>query len=66
MTSITGRDYLAELSTSVACYLTTLTAVADCLGEGCREIGTPYRKRIERLRARLSFQPTREALKQSA
>jgi GGDEF domain-containing protein len=66
MTSINGRDYLAELSSSVACYLTTLTAVADCLGQSCREIGTPYRKRIQQLRARLSFQPTREALKESA
>src|SRR5579863_7830325 len=60
------RDYLAELGSSVACYLRTLTAVADCLGQACREVGSPYRKRIGQLRARLSFQPTREAINESA
>jgi len=60
------RDYLAELGSSVACYLRTLTAVADCLGQACREVGSPYRKRIGQLRARLSFQPTREAIHESA
>jgi hypothetical protein len=62
---VTERDYLAELSSSVACYLRTLTAVADCLGQACREVGTPYRKRIRQMRARLSFQPTHEAIKES-
>jgi GGDEF domain-containing protein len=66
MTVTTERDYLAELSSSIASYLTTLTAVAECLGQTCPEIGTPYRKRIAQLRARLSFEPTRETIKESA
>src|ERR1700731_286713 len=61
----TERDYLAELSSSVACYLRTLTAVADCLGRACPDVGTSYRKRIGQMRARLSFEPTREAIKES-
>lgn len=65
MAVTTERDYLAELSSSIACYLTTLTAVADCLEQTCPEIGTPHRKRIAQLRARLSFEPTREAIKAS-
>lgn len=65
MAVITGRDYLAELGSSVAGYLRTLTAVADCLGQACREVGGPYRKRIGQLRARLSFQPTRESIHES-
>jgi GGDEF domain-containing protein len=66
MTPVLERDYLAELSSSIACYLRILTAVADCLGQECPEVGTPYRNRIKQLRARLSFQPTREALQESA
>jgi GGDEF domain-containing protein/NTP pyrophosphatase (non-canonical NTP hydrolase) len=66
MPFVIERDYLADLSSSVACYLRTLTAVADCLGQACREVGGPYRRRIGQLRARLSFEPTREALKDSA
>jgi GGDEF domain-containing protein len=66
MTSSIERDYLAELSSSIACYLRILTAVADCLGQECPEVGIPYRNRIKQLRARLSFQPTREALQESA
>src|SRR5579863_3919367 len=62
----TERDYLAELGSTVASYLNVLTAVADCLASTCPEIGSPYRKRIEQLRARLSFQPTPEAIKASA
>ena len=60
------RDYLAELGSTVASYLNILTAIADCLASTCPEIGSSYRKRIEQLRARLSFQPTPEAIKASA
>jgi GGDEF domain-containing protein len=66
MTRTTERDYLAELGFAVASYLNVLTAVADCLPSVCPEIGTPYRKRIAQLRARLSFEPTPEAIKASA
>jgi GGDEF domain-containing protein len=65
MAVIAERDYLADLSSSVASYLKTLTAVGDCLGQACREVGSPYRKRIGQLRARLSFQPTRQAIQES-
>jgi len=66
MTRTTERDYLAELGSAVASYLNVLTAVADCLASVCPEIGTPYRKRIEQLRTRLSFETTPEAIKASA
>src|SRR5579864_1393502 len=65
MTPVVERDYLAELSSSIACYLRILTAIGDCLGQECPEVGTPYRNRLKQLRARLSFQPTREALQAS-
>jgi len=66
MAVTTERDYLADLSSSVACYLTTLRAVADCLGQACPGVGIPFRNRIGQLRARLSFEPTREAIRVSA
>ena len=66
MTRTTERDYLAELGSAVASYLNVLTALAACLASVCPEIGTPYRKRIEQLRTRLSFEPTPEAIKASA
>ena len=66
MTPTVERDYLAELGSAVASYLNVLTAVADCLGSACPEIGSPFRKRIAQLRTRLSFHPTPEALKTSA
>jgi GGDEF domain-containing protein len=66
MTRTTERDYLAELGSAVASYLNVLTAVAACLASVCPEIGTPYRKRIEQLRTRLSFETTPEAIKASA
>src|SRR4051812_7978616 len=59
------RDYLAELSSAIACYLRTLAAIADCLAKACPETGNPYRKRIGQLRTRLSFEPTRESIKNS-
>jgi GGDEF domain-containing protein len=61
----TERDYLAELSSAVACYLRTLAAIGDCLAKACPETGNPYRKRIGQLRTRLSFEPTRESIKDS-
>jgi GGDEF domain-containing protein len=66
MTPTTERDYLAELGSAVASYLNVLTAVAGCLASVCPEIGTPYRKRLEQLRTRLSFEATPEAIKASA
>ncbi len=56
------RDYLAEFSSVIASYLLTLSAVADGLAEACPEVGGPYRERLSRLRARLSFEATRDAI----
>jgi hypothetical protein len=57
-----NRDYLAEFSSVVASYLLTLSSVADCLGNTCPEVGGPYRDRLTRLRARLSFEATRNGI----
>jgi hypothetical protein len=65
MSAAIERDYLAELSSAVACYLRTLSAIAGCLGQASPEVGPTYGKRMEKLRARLSFQPTREAIHDS-
>jgi GGDEF domain-containing protein len=65
MNATTERDYLAELSSAVACYLRILAAVGDCLGQACPETGPAYRKRMAQLRSRLSFQPTRETIQES-
>jgi len=66
MSTAIERDVLAELSTAVAAYLTTMAATADCLEQSWPEIGAPYRKRIHGLQSRLSFDVTREAIKDSA
>src|SRR5712691_1637422 len=58
------RDLLAELSSAVACYLTAIAATANCLEQACPNVGGPYRQRIQRLRARLVFDPTRESLEE--
>ena len=65
MNATIEHDYLAELSSAVACYLRTLGAVGDCLGQACPETGPAYRKRMAQLRSRLSFQPTRETIQES-
>ncbi len=59
------RDVLAELSTAVASYLSAIAATAECLEQACPDVGGPYRQRLLRLRSRLSFDVTREALKDS-
>ena len=60
------RDVLAELSTAVASYLTTMAATAECLEKAWPEVGAPYRKRIQGLQSRLSFDVTRAAIKDSS
>jgi GGDEF domain-containing protein len=54
------------LHNTVGSYMLTLLAVSDCIGAACPEIGGPYRHRLNRLRARLSFDATPEALIESA
>lgn len=47
------------------CYLATLAAIADCLGAACPEVGGPYNERLTRLRSRLAFDSSAEAIAES-
>ncbi len=60
------RDLLGDLSHAVAAYLSVLAATADCLEKTNPDVGGPYRQRINRLRSRLAFQATREAIQESS
>ena len=60
------RDVLAELSTAMAAYLTTMAVTAECMEKAWPEVGAPYRKRIQDLQSRLSFEVTRAAIKDSS
>jgi GGDEF domain-containing protein len=53
------------LHTAVNCYLSTLLAVASCVGAACPEVGGLYRHRLNRLRKRLAFDSSPEALEES-
>jgi GGDEF domain-containing protein len=56
---------LDALHTAVNGYLTTLLAVSECLGVACPEVGGPYRHRLSRLRSRLAFDSSPEAIIES-
>ncbi len=60
------RDLLGDFSNAVAAYLNVTAALADCLEQACPDVGGPYRQRIQRLRSRVAFDATREAIKDSA
>jgi GGDEF domain-containing protein len=66
MTEASDRDLLAEFSNAVAAYLNSMSAIADCLEQTHPEVGGPYRQRIQRLRSRVAFDASREAIKKSA
>lgn len=53
------------LHTAVNCYLSTLLAVASSVGAACPEVGGLYRHRLNRLRKRLAFDSSPEALEES-
>ncbi len=57
--------HLSALHTSVNCYLSVLLSVAECLGVSCPVIGGLYHHRLSRLRARLAFDSSPEALNES-
>jgi GGDEF domain-containing protein len=59
---MTEPEQLHALHTAVNSYLTTLLAVAECLGAACPEVGGPYRHRLSRLRSRLAFDSTPDAM----
>jgi GGDEF domain-containing protein len=52
--------------TAVRSYLSTLLAISDCVGDACPEVGGTYRHRLSRLRSRLGFDVTAEAMAESA
>lgn len=60
------RDLLAELSNAIAAYLDSMAVIADCLEQTYPDVGGPYRQRIRRLRSRVAFAATLEAVKDSA
>ncbi|MGA3188969.1 MAG: GGDEF domain-containing protein [Bryobacteraceae bacterium] len=62
---MTDSEQLSALHTAVNNYLTTVLAVSECLGAACPEVGGPYRHRLNRLRTRLAFDATPEALTES-
>jgi GGDEF domain-containing protein len=45
--------------------LSTLLAVAECLGSACPPVGGPYQHRLSRLEKRLAFDSSKEAVEQS-
>jgi GGDEF domain-containing protein len=63
---MTDTEQLSAVHTAASSYLTTLLAVSECLGAACPEVGGPYRHRLSRLRSRLAFDCTPEAMAESA
>jgi len=63
---MTDTEQLSAVHTAASSYLTTLLAVSECLGAACPEVGGPYRHRLSRLRSRLAFDCTPEAMTESA
>jgi GGDEF domain-containing protein len=66
MVAAIQRDLLSELSNAVAAYLNVMGASADCLERTYPDVGGIYRQRIERLRSRVAYHATREAIHDSA
>lgn len=54
------------LHSVVHCYLTTLRNIAEAMGGACPPVGGPFESRMNRLRTRLSFNTSKEALELSA
>jgi len=66
MSTAVQHDRLADLSNAVAAYLNLMTVTADCLEQTFPDVGGAYRQRIERLRWRVAYDATREAIKDSS
>jgi GGDEF domain-containing protein len=58
-------DHLADFGAALAAYFSALDIVCECVSEVCPEVGKLSGQRIGKLRSRLSFQPTREAIRES-
>lgn len=59
-------DPIQSLHAVVNCYLTTLEVVANTVADACPPIGGPYRQRLSRLRARLAFDSSVDAIEESS
>src|ERR1700742_5163185 len=59
------EDQANPLHAAVNCYLSSMLAMANCLGEACPEVGGLYRHRLSRLRSRLAFDSSPEAMEES-
>jgi GGDEF domain-containing protein len=57
-------DGLAEQA-ALACYLSMVVAIGNCMAEVCPPVGAMYRERFLKLPRRLGFDPTPEALRES-
>jgi GGDEF domain-containing protein len=51
--------------TALACYLSTVVAIGNCMAEVCPPVGAMYRDRLLKLPRRLGFDATPQALEQS-
>lgn len=51
--------------TALACYLSTVVAIGNCMAEVCPSVGVMYRDRLLKLPRRLGFDATPQALEQS-
>jgi GGDEF domain-containing protein len=60
-----NQSHLNAEHTSVDCYLSTLSAIADCIGNICPEVGGLYGNRLNRHRARVAFDSSPQILEQS-
>jgi GGDEF domain-containing protein len=62
---MTDTEQSSAIHPAVTSYLSTLLAIAECVGAACPEVGGPYRHRLSRLHTRLAFDTTSEALSES-
>jgi GGDEF domain-containing protein len=58
-------DHLADFGAALAAYICALEIAGECVAEVCPEVGKASSQRIRKLRTRLAFQPTREAIRES-
>src|SRR5579871_1328553 len=55
-------DLLRAMHASVNAYLTSLLAMADCVGTACPPVGGSYRHRLQRIQRRVSFEAGPEGM----
>jgi GGDEF domain-containing protein len=65
MNSTPETTQLNAEQTAIACYLSAVVAIGNCVAEVCPAVGTMYRDRLLKLPRRLGFDATPNALQQS-